>query len=105
MGSVKVMKKTTLELPDDLMKRVKLRALHDGKKLTDTVAYLLRAGLEAATPSPAGKRARVVIKKDRQTGAPVIQCPPDAPARRMTVQELRELEIDSQTQEDLERLS
>ncbi|MBC8106013.1 MAG: hypothetical protein H7Z14_05445 [Anaerolineae bacterium] len=87
------------------MKRVKLRALHDGRKLTDTVAQLLRAGLDAATPSIIGKHARVVIKKDRRTGAPVIQCPPDAPARRMTAQQLRELEIESQEREDLERLS
>ena len=99
------MKKTTLQLPEDLMKRVKLRALHDGRKLTETVAQLLRAGLEAATPSPLGKHARVVIKKDRGTGAPVVQCPPDAPARRMTAQQLRELELESQEREDLERLS
>jgi hypothetical protein len=32
--------KTTLELPDALVKQVKLRALQDGKKLKDTVAEL-----------------------------------------------------------------
>src|SRR5207249_380082 len=43
--------KTTLDLPDALMKQVKLRAVHDGRKLKDTVADLLRKGLAVAAPS------------------------------------------------------
>ena len=39
--------KTTFNLPDDLVKEVKLRAVHEGKKLQDAVAELLRRGLEA----------------------------------------------------------
>lgn len=41
--------KTTLELPDELMRRVKLRAVHRNQKLKDAVAQLLEAGM-AATP-------------------------------------------------------
>jgi hypothetical protein len=33
--------KTTLDLPDDLVKEVKLHALHEGKKLKDMIAELL----------------------------------------------------------------
>jgi hypothetical protein len=40
--------KTTLELPDDLVKEVKLRAVYEGKKLKEAVAELLRKGLAAA---------------------------------------------------------
>ena len=46
--------KTTLELPDELMRRVKLRAVHRNQKLKDAVAQLLEAGiasLPAAEPS------------------------------------------------------
>ena len=43
--------KTTLNLPDDLVKEVKLRAVNDGMKLQDAVADLLRKGLASA---PAG---------------------------------------------------
>ena len=39
--------KTTLELPDDLMMRVKLRAVQEGKKLKDAVAEWLERGMNA----------------------------------------------------------
>lgn len=42
--------KTTLELPDELMRRIKLRAVHRNQKLKDAVAQLLEAGI-AALPS------------------------------------------------------
>jgi len=42
--------------------------------------------------------------QDRPGGVPVIKCPPDAPARRMTSAELRALEQESQVQEDFERM-
>ena len=35
--------KTTLELPDELMRRVKLRAVHRNQKLKEAVAQLLEA--------------------------------------------------------------
>jgi plasmid stability protein len=37
--------KTTLDLPDDLMREVKIRAVHEHKKLKDTIAELLRKGM------------------------------------------------------------
>ena len=41
--------KTTLEIPDELMRRVKIRAVQRDQKLKETVAQLLEAGI-AATP-------------------------------------------------------
>jgi plasmid stability protein len=61
--------KTTLDLPDALVKQVKLRALRDGRKLKDAVADLLRKGL-AADAAPAIEEA--VIGKDKKTGLPLI---------------------------------
>jgi hypothetical protein len=43
--------KTTLDLPDDLIKRVKIRAIHERKKLKDAVAELIERGM--AQPKPA----------------------------------------------------
>jgi plasmid stability protein len=71
--------KTTLDLPDSLMKQVKLRALRDGRKLKDAVAELLRAGLTAQAASGQRKLAQPVIAKDRKTGLPVISCRHPAP--------------------------
>jgi len=56
--------KTTLDLPDALVKQVKLRALREGRKLKDAVADLLRKGLAAgadAEPESPGP----VIRKDK----------------------------------------
>jgi hypothetical protein len=38
--------KTTFDLPPDLVREVKLRAVHEGRKLKDVAAELLRVGLE-----------------------------------------------------------
>ena len=43
--------KTTLELPDDLMREVKIRAVHEHKKLKDIIAELLRKGIDASRSS------------------------------------------------------
>lgn len=40
--------KTTLELPDDLARRIKIRAAERNQKLKDTVAQLLELGLAHA---------------------------------------------------------
>jgi hypothetical protein len=44
MGPVK----TTLEMPDELMRRVKMRAVQRDQRLKDVVAQLLEAGMAAA---------------------------------------------------------
>lgn len=48
--------KTTLELPDALMRRIKLRAVNRNQKLKETVAQLLEQGL--AGSSGAGRSRR-----------------------------------------------
>lgn len=48
--------KITLDLPDDLIKRVKIRAIHEHKKLKDAIAELIERGLnqqkQAKIPKP-----------------------------------------------------
>jgi plasmid stability protein len=47
--------KTTLELPDKLMRAVKIRAAETDRKLKDVVAELIQRGLESGTPPEAGE--------------------------------------------------
>jgi hypothetical protein len=43
--------KTTLDLPDDLMRDVKIRAVHERKKLKDAIAEFIRKGMAASKTS------------------------------------------------------
>ena len=61
--------KTTLELPDDLMRAVKIRAVESNQKLKDFVAAALRTALESSGgPAPQDPlealRARLVFHPD-----------------------------------------
>lgn len=62
--------KTTLDLPDALVKQVKIRAVREGRKLKDAVADLLRKGLAVAEPAVHA----ATITWDKKTGLPLIQC-------------------------------
>jgi plasmid stability protein len=62
--------KTTLDLPDELMRAAKIRAANEGRRLKDVVADLLRRGL-AAEPNAAGRAQRKVR-------LPLVECAHDA---------------------------
>jgi len=95
--------KTTLDLPDDLVKAVKYRALRDGKKLRETVAELLRSGLAAG--SSQAKTARPKVGTDPNTGLPLIESAPGTALSRMSADEIYALIHATQEEEDLERFS
>src|SRR5207248_1644648 len=80
--------KTTLDLPAALVKQVKLRALHEGRKLKDAMADLLRKGLAAARDN----RAEPMLTKDKDTGLPLIECKhPAAPHDEVTPERVAEI--------------
>jgi plasmid stability protein len=81
--------KTTLDLPDALVKQVKIRAVREGRKLKDAVADLLRKGLAAADEADA---QTPVIAKDKRTGLPVIVCnQAAAPEEEMTPERVADI--------------
>lgn len=45
--------KTTLDIPDELMRKVKIRAVHEHKKLKDAIAEFIRKGMAAGKSRPA----------------------------------------------------
>ena len=91
--------KTTLDLPDPLMRKIKIRAAGEGRKLKDLVAELLDLGLAAGN----GSRQVGYFKTDPEIGISVFVSPPDAPVHRMTSEEILQTEQESLEQEDLQR--
>ncbi len=92
--------KTTLDLPDELIREVKLRAVVQRRTVKDLVAEFLRQGLgmaPAASPRPPPD-SMVEIGPG---GLPVIKCQPNAPATRMSAKKLLQIEQAAQTEEDL----
>lgn len=65
--------KTTVDLPDALVKQVKVRAVRAGRKLKDEVADLLRKGLAVDADSESAGEGPA-ITRDRKTGLPLIEC-------------------------------
>ena len=69
--------KTTVDLPDDLMREVKIRAVRENRKLKEAMADLLRRGLSQRKPGRAAVRDRVTL--------PIIECSHEArPGKEMT---------------------
>lgn len=62
--------KTTLDLPDDLMRAIKIRAVKENRKLKDAIALLLRRGMAAGPSAPAKVRRRVKL--------PLVRCAHEA---------------------------
>ena len=67
--------KTTLDIPDDLLRSMKMRAVQEGRKFKDVAAEIFRRGLaQPNLPANSGDRQRVKL--------PLIECrhPVDSPA-------------------------
>ncbi len=58
--------KTTLDLPDELGRAIKLRALSQNRKLKDAIADLLRRGLS--------REPAVTSKRRRPVKLPLVRC-------------------------------
>lgn len=57
--------KTTLDLPDELVRRIKIEAAQSGRKLKDLVAQLLEAGLRASRDDGAAAALPKPVKRRR----------------------------------------
>jgi plasmid stability protein len=95
--------KTTLDLPDDIVREMKLRALMQGRTLRDLVTEFLRQGLGMAAPNRI-----TVLPPDspiqiNENGFPVFRSGNNAPAQNMTIEQLLQLEQDALYSEDIQR--
>ena len=81
--------KTTVDLPDDLMRAVKMRAIEENRKLKDTIADLLRRGLAQQPGVPPAVRQRVRL--------PLVQCAHEArPGEEMTPERVAEILLEEE---------
>jgi plasmid stability protein len=82
--------KTTLELPDDLVRAIKIRAVKENRKLKDAIADLLRRGLSGPS-SPRALRHRVKL--------PLVRCSRDArPDQEMTPERVARVLLDEEAE-------
>lgn len=81
--------KTTLDLPDDLVRAVKIRAVEENKKLKDTIADLLRRGLAQEHGQKPVVRRRLRL--------PLVECAhAAAPGEEMTPERIAEALLDEE---------
>jgi plasmid stability protein len=81
--------KTTLDLPDELMRAVKIRAAEENRRLKDTIADLLRRGLAQARGVAPGAQRRVQL--------PLVACAHEArPAEEMTPERVAQVLIEEE---------
>ena len=81
--------KTTLDLPDDLMRAVKIRAAEDNRKLKDTFADLLRQGLSQSASETPPIRHRVKLPLIRSTH-------PARPGEELTPERMDEILLEQE---------
>ncbi len=83
--------KTTLDLPDDLVRAIKLRAVHEDRTLKDLVAELLRRGL-STTAGP---------ERARRVQLPLVHCAHGAiPGEEMTPERVAEVLLADEARTD-----
>ena len=87
--------RTTLDLPDDLMRAVKIRAVNENRKLSGMIAELLRRGLARGAEGPGEVRTRVRL--------PLVECAHAArPGDEMTPARVAEVLLEQEARESSE---
>lgn len=92
--------KTTLDLPNELVREMKLKAAHEGRKIKDVVATLIAAGMVAESAS-----TKVARPRKGTLRLPLFPGAKNAPARQMSIEQILALTQATQTHEDIERLA
>jgi len=84
--------KTTLDLPDELMRAVKIRAVRENRRLKDMMADLLRRGLvqEPEQAATLRRRVRLPLVQCAHAARPDEEMTPERTARALIDEEARE---------------
>jgi hypothetical protein len=89
--------KTTLDLPEPLVRELERRAQQAGQDLTQTAAELLWKALLASPPATQSPQ-RATIKTNAVSGLPYVECSQTAPpAEEMTPDRVAEVLLDQVT--------
>jgi plasmid stability protein len=95
--------KTTLDLPDEIVREMKLRAVMQGRTLRDLATDFLRQGLGMTAPRPVTTLPPDSPIQINENGFPVFRGGDNAPAQHMTLEQLLQLEQDALYNEDMQR--
>ena len=68
--------KTTLDLPEDLVREMKMRAVREGRKLREVATEVVQRGLFDSSPKKVSKIHRVQF--------PLVQCEAVSPAEELS---------------------
>ena len=80
--------KTTLDLPDELMREVKIRAVLEDRKLKDQIAHLLRRGLAGRQDTaPIVNRVQIPLVECGHAATPSSEMTPARVARLLLEEE------------------
>lgn len=81
--------KTTLDLPDDLVRAVKIRAVEENRRLKDMIAYLLKRGLaqEPVVSASVHKRLKLPLVECAHEARPGEEMTPERVARVLLEEE------------------
>ena len=78
-----------MDLPDELMRAIKIRAVEEDRKLKDAIADLLRRGLSQEPSAATAVRKRVTL--------PLVLCARQArPSEEMTPERVAEILLDGE---------
>jgi plasmid stability protein len=81
--------KTTLDLPDEVVRAVKIRAVEENRKLEDIIADLLRRGLAQEPRMPPAVCRRVKL--------PLVECAHEArPGQEMTPEQVADVLLEEE---------
>ena len=100
---VYVFMRTTLDLPDPLMRRVKIKAAAEGKKLKEIMAELIEAGLDKDQPQATLSEGESPWYIDPKTGFPIIKSLNTPGYKPPTTEEALEITEKALLEGDLER--
>ncbi len=79
--------KTTIEIPDDLMREIKVKAAREDRKLRDLVPELLRRGLDAERPKEVRNRITLPLIETAHAAARGQELTPERVAEVLAEQE------------------
>lgn len=74
--------KTTVELPEDVLRQLELRAVREGRRVAELVAELVRTGLKRSNQGSSPKKGKKL---------PIVDCDPARPEEEMTPERVAEV--------------
>lgn len=90
--------KTTIDLPEELVREMKLRAARDGRKLKDIATEIFRRGLRREPDNAS------MLYQSRRLEQPLFVCEEsEASSVNMSLEQLLELERKAEAEEDAQR--